>query len=227
MGRTARLMICMAFAATGLRGQGSGSSYQGAGVTRAGAIQFPANSAVTGLVTLRVSVDATGGVQGVLENGDLPPLTEAAKEGVKSWRFAPAIRAGKPVGGEARVYVVFNPFNPGNVTIPVPPPSVPPLPFGAEDAEVFRPADVQKAIYAAYPTNTVASGTLVLDVKVGADGRVVGARVLGAEAGTPLSGAVTRAIRGWTFSGGSYGGKSVVTHVDVAFVFASPALGTR
>jgi outer membrane biosynthesis protein TonB len=227
MGRTARLMISVALAAAGLRGQGPGGSYQGAVVTKAGAIRFPLNSSVTGLVALRVSVDATGVVQGVADSGELPPLTEAAKEGVKVWRFAPAMKAGKPIGGEARVYVVFNPFNPGNVTIPVPPPAVPPLPSGTGDTEVFRPADVQKAIYAAYPTNTVASGTLVLDVKVGADGSMVGATVLGGEAGTPLSGAVTRALRGWKFSGGSYGGKPLVTHVEVAFVFASPALGTR
>lgn len=94
------------------------------------------------------------------------------------------------------------------------------------DAEIFRPAEVQKATYAVYPANTVASGTVVFDVKVGADGNVAGARVLGGGAGTPVSGAATRAIRGWTFTPGSYR-KAMATRVVVAFVFASPALGTR
>jgi TonB family protein len=227
MGRIVALLASGALAGGGLWAQGTGDNYQGATVLRAGGIQFPANSSVAGLVTLRVRVNGTGAVQEVANVGDLPPLTAAAKEGVKNWTFAAAMKGGSPVEGELRIYVVFNPFNPADVSIPTPPPAPVQAPSGAKDEEVFRPAEAQKATYAVYPANTVASGTVALDVRVGADGSLAGVKVLGGEAGIPLSGAATRAIRGWAFAPGSYSGKAAATRVVVAFVFASPAQGTQ
>lgn len=203
---------------------GQAPAYQGVGVAKAGNIAYPPNSQSPGMVTLDVSVDATGAVAKMVVARDVPPLTDAVRSAVNGWQFTPAMKGGQPVRGVARVNVVFNPFNPGNVSIPNKP--LPPPDTGGSVAGVYQPPDVQTANYAVYPVNTVASGTVVLDVKVGADGSVMGARVLGGEGGTPLTGAATRAIRGWSFVPGTYEGQAVVSHTIVAFVFVSPAVGT-
>jgi TonB family protein len=142
---------------------------------------------------------------------------------VKGWKFAPAMLGGKPVAGTARINVVFNPFNPGNVDIPNKPLPTPES-AGGEGNGGFRCADVKAAKYAVYPPNTVASGTVVLDVKVGADGSVEGVRLL--RGAGILWGAATRALKEWEFVPAKYQGKAVESHEVVVYVFVSPAVGT-
>ena len=210
---------------SGARGQRpGGGQYQSAAVrTAAGDIAYPPNARTPGMVTLDVSVGANGTVQNVITARDVPPLTEAAKQAVSGWNFSSAKKGEQDMDGVARVNVVFNPFNPSDVSIPNKP-----LPqqdnAGAQSTAVFRPADVKTAGYATYPANTLASGSVVLDVKVGADGSVAGVRVL---RGTGvLADAATRATKDWAFTAAMYQGKAVESRVTVAFVFVKPEIGT-
>jgi len=175
---------------------------------------------------LDVNVDGTGAVQQVNVVRDVPPLTKAAKDGVSGWKFTPAMKGGQPVAGVARVNVVFNPFNPADVSIPNQPLPSPENP-GAHGSGDFQLADVTKANYAVYPPNTVAFGTVVLDVAVGPDGSVAGLRVMQGRGLGPLTGAATRAIRSWSFVAAQYGGKAVESHTIVAYVFVRPEVGTQ
>jgi TonB family protein len=161
-------------------------------------------------------------VQQIVVTGDVPPLKGAAENGVKGWKFSPASVGGQPTAGVGRVNVVFNPFNPGGVIIPTKP--LAPAEMPEVTSGGFWPAAVKTAKYAVYPANTVSSGTVVLDVKVGSDGKVANVRVLrGVRA---LSGVVTRVIKDWEFVPASYEGRAVESHTSVAFVFVSPAVGT-
>jgi len=222
---TIGVLLAAVLGATGsTQGQtDTGVKYVGVGVARAGDIVYPMNARRPGMVTLDVSVDDSGGVQKVQAMRDVPPLTSAAENGVKNWKFTPALIGGQAVAGTARINVVFNPFNPGDVSIPNKP--LPPAESagGGGNGE-YRCADVKTAKYAVYPANTVASGTVVLDVKVGADGKVEGTRVLRGVG--VLSAAATGAIKNWEFVAASYEGKAVESHEVVAFVFVSPAVGT-
>ena len=204
-------------------GQGAGENYHEARVAHASAIAFPVNSAVTGIVTLGVSVDTTGTVQSVTVIRDVPPLTAAAKVGVQNWTFSPAMKNGKALAGDVRVHVVFNPFNPGDTGI-----------GGGGGASGgsgngssgdFQPAQLQTASYAQYPVNTVASGTVVVLFKVDASGTVQDTKVI--KGAGPLAGAATQAVKSWGFAPAAYKGTAVRSVVPVAFVFASPAMGTR
>ena len=58
---------------------GVGESYHGPGVGHATDIIYPANTQTMGIVTLDVSVDATGAVQNVSNVRDVPPLTIVAR----------------------------------------------------------------------------------------------------------------------------------------------------
>jgi len=208
---------------SGLWAQSAGESYHGAKVAKASNIVFPADSAVTGIVTLGVSLDATGAVQNVAVIRDVPPLTAAAQLGLQNWTFSPAVKNGKSVPGNLRVHIVFNPFNPGDTGI-------------GEGSEAsggdgngsggdFQPARLLTAAYALYPVNTVASGTVVVEVKVDAGGGVQEARVL--KGLGALAGAATQAAKNWAFAPATYKGNAVQSVVPVVFVFASPAMGTR
>jgi len=211
------------FLTAGLWAQDAADNYRGAGVSKADDIPFPADSAVTGLVTLGVSVTNTGAVQNVAVVRDLPPLTAVAQDALKTWQFAPAVKNGRMVAGNVRLEIVFNPYNPGDTGLPG---GAEPMATDADggDAE-FQPAQLETAAFATYPENTVASGTIVLQLNVNASGGVTGARVF--KGAGPLAGAATRTVKSWKFTPATYKGTAVASTVPVAFVFASPAQGTQ
>jgi len=201
-------------------GQTNGK-YNGAGIARGGDIPYPVNTSITGMVTLEVSVGAGGGAEKVQTVTDTPPLTDAATNALKSWKYSPATLDGVPVAGVVDVNVVFNPFNPGGAGIAngTATPSEG-LEWSKGD---FRPAQVKSATFAAFPANTLTSGTVVLIVRVGSDGKLLGARV--AKGVGVLSAAATTAVRGWTFAPATYKGVAVESYLPVAFVFPSAAMG--
>jgi TonB family protein len=202
----------------------SAARYQPATVTSAGNIPYPPNSRNSGMVTLDVSVDSSGAVQQVTAPRDLPPFTKTAENALNGWSFSGARKAGQLAPGVVRVNVIFNPFNPSNVSIPAPP-LPPPRNNVAGQSGSFQLPDVKSANYAAYPPNTVASGTVVLDVRVSRDGGVGDVKVL--QGSGPLSDAPVNAVKSWTFAPARYQGKPVAAHTVVAFVFVQPEVGTQ
>jgi TonB family protein len=215
------MAMAMLFAGeTSAQTDSGGTAYKPVKVASGSDIAYPVNTATTGLVALDVSVDASGNVQNVKVVQDVPPLTDAALAAVKKWSFSAAQQNGSAVAGRIRVNVLFNPFNPAGVGIPSGglQPEEP-----TNGAVIFVPARMTSANYAIYPVNTVVSGTVVLDVRVGKSGKLEGEKVIhGTEL---LTTAATEAVKSWKFAPATYGGKAVSSHVGVAFVFPSPALG--
>jgi TonB family protein len=215
------LVMGSLMAGSAARGQNSGK-YHAAGIAQAGDVAYPMDSKAPGFVTLDVSLDATGAMQNVTVVRDVPPLTDAAQNAVKSWQFTPAMVNGQGVPGVARVTVAFNPFNPSGVGLPGE--SLQPA-TGAGTVGNFQPAGLKKANYAVYPPNMVAGGTVVLQVHVGSEGKVHGVVVVQGKAG--LTGAATAAAKTWVFTAAQYEGKAVRSDVGVVFVFAGAQAGTR
>ncbi len=201
----------------------AGGAYHGPALGHAGDVTYPMNSITTGIVTLDISVDATGTVQNVGVVRDVPPLTNAAQSAVRSWQFTPAIVNGLATAGTVRVNVVFNPFNPSGVGLPSPP-LQPANSNKAPNRGDFQPAQVIEAHYATYPPHTVRAGTVVLQVHVESGGQVQG--VIVARGIGSLSGTASKAVKTWKFTAASYKGEAVASDVVVAYVFASPAAGT-
>jgi len=211
--------VCLT-AGVGAKGQSHGK-YHAAGLGQASEIAYPMNASAPGIVTLDASVDGSGTVQNVSVVRDVPPFTNAAVSAVKTWQFTPALVEGQGVPGVVRVNVAFNPYNPSGVGLP----GETFQPVAGNAVGNFVPAGVTKAHYANYPPNTVASGTVVLQVHVGHEGKVHGAVVVRGKGG--LTGAATAAAKTWVFTPGTYEGKNVSSDVVVGFVFASPQMGTR
>jgi len=217
----ALLAVTCLLAGVWVRGQGAGK-YHAAGLAMAGDIAYPMSSRAPGFVTLDVSVSASGAAQGVTVVRDSAPLTAAAESGINSWQFTPATADGQTVAGVVRVDVAFNPYNPSGVGLSGE--SLQPSTGGAGGD--FQPAKVLKANYANYPPNTVAYGTIVMQVHVSSDGQIHRVSVVSGKIGG-LVGAATKAVKTWSFAAATYKGQAVGSDVVVAYVFASPQAGTR
>jgi TonB family protein len=217
----AGLLVLASLMAGVVKGQSTTGKYHCAKLRQAGQIAYPMTSQQPGFVTLDVSVDSSGSVQNVAVVRDVPPLTAAVQSALNGWQFSPAKMDGQSVAGVVGVTVAFNPYNPSGVGLPGE--SLQPASSAATGD--FHPAQVQKAHYAIYPPNTVASGAVVLDVRVGADGAVHFVAPVGDK--RALTTPSVNAVKTWTFAPATYKGQAVACDVAVIFVFASPAAGTR
>jgi len=195
--------------------QGENGRFAPADVTSAGEIAYPMNAAQGGLVSLLVKLDESGASQGLQVLQDVPPLTGAAKEGVKTWTFQAAVAHGKNVASYFPVQVVFNPYNPGGTAVlgggPRVPPAVP------SNLGHSLPPQVRRASYAFYPPDTQAQGTVVLSVEIGKAGHVGNIKVVH---GVPaLNQAAIDALKQWGFQPAMADGQTRAGRMCVAFVF--------
>jgi len=207
--------------AVGALAQTGPEKYHAAKVIQAGDVPYPLNTSTPGFVSLDVIVDSSGKLQNVIVVRDVPPLTDAVQNSIKHWQFSPAIEGGQAVTGVVQIDVAFNPFNPSGVGLPGPSLQPPNATGGGN----FQPANLQNATYATYPPNTVAYGTVVLQVRVGSDGKVH--RVTAVSGKAELSAAAIAAAKTWAFAPATYKGKPVGSDVVVAFVFPQPQAGTQ
>jgi TonB family protein len=190
-------------------------------LTQAGSIVYPINAQQPGFVSLNVHVGSDGSVQQVNVAQDAPPLTSAVQTALTSWQFSPATLNGQAAPGIVPVDVAFNPFNPSGVGLPGGS-FQPPLSAASGD---YQPAAWQSANYANYPPNTVASGTVALQVHVSSSGQINKVQVLRGKG--VLAAPSVAAVKTWSFAPATYKGNAVGSDVVVAFVYASPQAGTR
>jgi TonB family protein len=199
----------------------NGGKFVAPKLINAGEISYPMSSSSPGIVTLQVNLDGSANIQNVQVVRDVPPLTSAAQAAVQGWSFTAATHSGNGAPSSIRVTAVFNPFNPAGVALPSPGLG----PSGNGGSAPYIPAQVTSATYATYPPNSVAFGTVVLDVKIGGGGSVKSVNVVHGVAS--LTGTAITAVKTWGFSPATRNGKAVESHTVVAFVFPSPSAGTQ
>lgn len=93
---------------------------------------------------------------------------------------------------------------------------------GASDAARFAPASVVATAPANYPINSVAEGTVVLEVGVASDGSVGDIRIV--RDVPSLTTEAMKAVRKWKFSAATLDGRATRSTVIVAFAFSRPVL---
>jgi TonB family protein len=84
----------------------------------------------------------------------------------------------------------------------------------------FQPPQVVTAEEPSYPANTVAGGTVVMNVTVSASGEIENVRVLRPAGG--FTQPALEAVRKWKFKPASLDGKPVTASIPVAFSFSQP-----
>jgi len=189
-------------------------------VLTAGEILYPPYSVASGIVTLSINLDDVGQIQNVEVLRDIPSLTDPAVRAVKSWTFAPGKLEGKPVASSLNVSVVFNPGNlqTHDLTLALLQPTPPPNPPG------YLPPEIAAASYANYPTNSVATGTVVLDLTIGKSGEIK--KLFPIRPVPSLTSAAISAVKRWTINAATFNGKAITSKLIIAFVFRPPTVTT-
>lgn len=196
--------------------QNSPGGFTPPSVTTVAKIPYPPNVTTTGAVTLLLSLDTGGQVQNVQVLRDLPPFTTIAQSSIFAWVFKPAYFSGSPVPSALPVTVVFSPFNPAEtqlVTLSASP-LQPASPVGA--AQYVAP-QITSASYPLYPPNTLATGTVVLEVTIGKSGQL--SRVRAVRSVPALTQSAIKAVQSWSYNPGTVNGNPVASKIVIAFVF--------
>lgn len=199
---------------------------------------YPSEAAVVGArasITLRVVVDHLGTVAeartlaapivGAMAPGSpaeepafragLLALIESAKAAVSQWRYDPPADA--PIA--FNVLIGFTPERDGEVLGQSSFAPVATTPRG--DGGGNQPAAKVKHVSAVYPSaarDARISGTVILEVQVGADGRVEDVRVLGSI--PELDAAAIEAVRQWEYAPRRVNGEPVPMTLTVAIQFS-------
>jgi TonB family protein len=190
-----------------------------ASVNTAGDIPYPASSLDAGVVTLSVDLDKTGRVIAVTILRDIATVSGPAAAAVRSWRYTPATRDGKPVESTLTINIVYDPGFLGADNIPLPPPSqVQPI---STKEQAFYPPQLNAATFAPYPAKAKAQGAVVLNVTLDTNGNA--SQVATLRDVPPLTASATGALKSWNFSAATYEGNPIQSHMVVAFVFRSPS----
>jgi TonB family protein len=192
------------------------SSFDPAHLQGSGALPgAPAFDVGGGEVRLELSVSADGAVENVVTLRETPPYTEALRERVLHWSFAPAQEAGAPVASHVLVVGQFRP-----PTLVGPAIGELPKDVAAASAEVAVPT---QSPMPPYPVEALGDATVLVEATVGSDGQVSDAKVLAGSA--PFSTAALDAVRGWRFTPASRAGAPVPGTVCVVVGFRSPVVG--
>jgi outer membrane biosynthesis protein TonB len=184
-------------------------------------VDFPFQTTVDGIVVFDVSLDDQGAIKNISVLQDVPPFTAAAKQSLRSWKFAPASENSRPEDSEMPVAFVFR----HAVYIANEPPFTPIVPKKDSDEarRGFIPPGILSVSYAGYPASTIAMGAVVVQARVKPDGSTGEVSVVRKLPGAFAPLAIDAAKR-WKFQPALRDDKSVPANVAIAFVFSSRAL---
>ena len=177
-------------------------------------IPFPPNSLAVGVVTLSLSLDASGKIQNIEVQRDVPSLTSVVQDAVKTWTFTPANYKGSPIPSSLSVSAVFQPnqlTTAPNGGMALAPPNSPPT------VDRYVPPQITAASFAAYPSNSVGQGTVILDVTIDKSGNVASVRPV-KRVGSLTAPAIA-AVKTWQFSAASDHNAPATGRLIVAFIF--------
>jgi len=145
--------------------------------------------------------------------GGIPDFTQMAREMVQNSKFSAARMAGKPIASRIPVAVCFRP--PYAFCDPATLPSLIPQSEQAIQAS-FQPAELLRPAYPDYPPNTVAWGTVTLEVKIGNTGKAGDVKVL--RDLPPWTERAELAVSKWRFMAATLNGHPVSSKILVVFV---------
>jgi hypothetical protein len=193
-------------------------------VASAGDVHVPYQVVVDGLFVLDVSLDDDGTILKVDASRDPGAMLGAAKTSVHGWTFKPASKDGKPAPSRMTVSFVYRPANNG-IAAAVPPkdfsPVLPPARSGSSTRGNYVPVGVLSFAYPEYPVNSVAWGSVVVQLTVNDSGAVKDVDFLHRMDG--FSSLVSDTLKKWRFQAATFNGKPITSKTVVAFAFQTPS----
>jgi Gram-negative bacterial TonB protein C-terminal len=184
-------------------------------VTLASDIPYPIQSIADGVVVLDASLNDKGALTGLTAVRDVPSLTSPAMSAIRTWKFSPATRLGKPAPSTLRVAVVFRPRSYLRAA-----PSFTPILSEVDTNRVgqgYIPPGIVSITYPQYPINAAAPGTVVIQAIVGKSSAIQHLKVV--RDLPPFTQFALSAVPKWLFQAGTLDGKPVASNLAIAFVF--------
>jgi outer membrane biosynthesis protein TonB len=194
---------------------------------RAGALpEIPTVAISGGDVLLELSVSREGRVEAINVLRHTAPFTDALGEAVRTWQFRPAedadvpkpgaeidLRTRKPVASRVLVAALFRPPALYSTTLGEPPMDV------AAPSEAV-PVPLAPIAMPLYPPLAVGQGVVLTELRVGANGRLIDARVI--RSAPPFDGPTLDVVRRLLFRPARVHGRAVPGFVYVVTGFRSP-----
>jgi TonB family protein len=211
------ILVCWRLSATPARN----AAYIPAELVSATDTQYPIQSIAHGIVVLDLRVDSTGKVTGIEVLRDIPSLTSVAELSARSWEFRPATYSGTPVASNIVAAFAFRP----PTILWIPPPFAPVTPRPSSVDLAYRPPGILSVGYADYPVDSVAAGSVVVQVTVSENGKPWRVAVI-----RDLAGFTERAVKAgkqWRFQPAESDRKLTQAQVAISFVFSRPQLNPR
>jgi hypothetical protein len=198
-------------------------TYKPAEVASAGDAYVPYQVVVDGLFVLDAFLGGDGAVRRVDALRDPGSMLGAAKTSVHSWKFQPASKDNKSEPARMTVSFVYRPPNYGNASA-VPPKSFSPVlpPDQSESSEHGNcaPVGVLSFAYPEYPVNSVAWGSVVVQLTVDGSGNVKDVEFLHGMGS--FNNLVSDSLKKWRFLAATFNGKPITSKTVIAFVFQTP-----
>jgi TonB family protein len=177
-------------------------------------------------VALDLCVSSKGSIERVDVLRDPVSMGKIAASSVRTWKFRPASQEGAAVDSQVPIVFVYRPPNFGSLG---PPNGMTPINVKSVIAEQnceskaagFVPAKILAAAYPDYPVNSVAWGSVVIQVAVDAGGNMRRTEVL--RAMPSFTQFALAALKKWRFQPGTLDGQPVASKVIIAFVFQTPS----
>jgi TonB family protein len=178
-----------------------------------------------GEVLLEATISDSGEIAGIKTLRATPPFTDAVERTVRGWHFSPAEEEVEPVPGEpveprrrkrvnAKVLIaaVFRPPTLNTPTFGAIPKTV-----GSASDEIPFPITTTAPLY---PPRALYDGVVLLEVRVGTDGRVSDSKVI--LSAPPFDGPALDAARRWMFRPALVHGVPAETFAYITFGFRQP-----
>jgi hypothetical protein len=199
-------------------------TYRSAQVTSAGDAYVPFQVMIDGFFVFDVLLNDDGTLQRVDALRDPGAMPDAAKTSISSWKFRPASKDGEAAPSRMTVSFVYRPPNYGNAAAVAPAsfsPVLPPEQPEFSEHGNYVPVGILSFAYPAYPVNSVAWGSVVVQLTVDDSGGVKAIQFLHGMAG--FNNLVSDTLNKWRFRAAILDGKPVTSKTVIAFVFQTPA----
>ena len=196
-------------------------------VTDAYSVLFYATTQIVpdAFVVLDLCLNRKGGIQKVEVLRDPVSMAKIATSSVRTWKFRPALKEGEAVASEVPVVFVYRPANMSSIGLPhaLEPINLKPAQTAqhcSKDAG-YVPAGIVAAAYPDYPVNSVAWGSVVIQVAIDTAGSLMRTEVL--HPMPSFTQFALDALRRWRFQAATLDGQPVDSSIIVAFVFQTPS----
>ncbi len=174
-----------------------------------------------GLVALDVSLDKRGNVIETQALHDPGAMVPAAVTSVRTWKIKPSTLESAAIPSELTAIFVYRP-RPNGPAAALPPKDFKPvLPHSHTDETIdYVSAGIISFAYPDYPANSVAWGSVIVQITVNSEGRMENTEVLRGMA--PFTELAVDALRNWRFQAATLNGKPVSSQLPIAFIFQTP-----